>query len=80
MHTSIGANLFICKLDYCLKVGEPSTNVKKYGICVRICYKFSVKSESSHNCYSGIFYACSLQIGRVGTQVLHLTITVCRKL
>ena len=26
MHTSIGAKLFICKLDYCLKVDEPSTN------------------------------------------------------
>ena len=31
MHTSIGAKLFICKLDYCLKVDEPSTNAKKMG-------------------------------------------------
>ena len=48
MHTSIGAKLFICKLDYCLKVDEPSTNAKKNGICVRICAKLSVKSEASH--------------------------------
>ena len=47
MHTSIGAKLFICKLDYCLKVDE-SSNAKKNGICVRICSKFSVKSEASH--------------------------------
>ena len=26
MHTSIGAKLFFGKLDYCLKVDEPSTN------------------------------------------------------
>ena len=31
MHTSIGAKLFICKLDYCLKVDEPSPNAKKMG-------------------------------------------------
>ena len=31
MHTSIGAKLFICKLEYCLKVNEPSTNTKKMG-------------------------------------------------
>ena len=30
MHTSIGAKLFICKLDYCLKVDESSL---KKGIC-----------------------------------------------
>ena len=47
MHTSIGAKLFICKLDYCLKVDE-SSNAKKNGICVRICSKFSVKSEAGH--------------------------------
>ena len=40
MHTSIGTKLFICKLDYCLKVDEPSTDGKK-GICVRIYSKFS---------------------------------------
>ena len=28
MHTSIGAKLFICKLDYFLKVDEPSTTVE----------------------------------------------------
>ena len=33
MYTSIGAKLFICKLDYCLKVDESSTNAKKNGIC-----------------------------------------------
>ena len=48
MHTSIGAKLSICKLDYCLKVYEPSTNAKKNGICVRICSKLSVESEASH--------------------------------
>ena len=83
MHTSIRAKLFICKLDYCLKVSEPSTNAKKKGICVSICSKFSVKSEASHKniVKSRLFNACRLQIGRVGTyrQVLHLTITVCRK-
>ena len=26
MHTSIGVKLFICKLDYWLKVDEPSIN------------------------------------------------------
>ena len=31
MHTGIGAKLFICKLDYCLKVDEPSTNTKNMG-------------------------------------------------
>ena len=31
MHTSIGSKLFICKLDYCLKVYQPSTNAKKMG-------------------------------------------------
>ena len=31
MHTSIGAKLFICKLDYCLKVDEPGTNANKIG-------------------------------------------------
>ena len=112
--------------------------ILKNGICVRICSKFSVKSEASHKniksrlfnairlqegtaqsirtniitnhhfffcikervpaepgvdkphfsvlCTSPVeqysFNACCLQIGRVGTyrQVLHLTITVCRKL
>ena len=76
MHTSIGAKLFICKLEYCLKVDEPSTNAKKKGICVRICSKFSVKYEASHKtyCKSRLLNACRLQIGRVGTyrQVLHL--------
>ena len=33
MYSSIGAKLFICKLDYCLKVDESSTNAKKNGIC-----------------------------------------------
>ena len=39
-----------------------------------------VKCEASYK--SKLFNACRLQIGRVGTyrQVLHLTITVCRKL
>ena len=32
MHTSIGAKLFICKLNYCLNVDEPSTNAQKNGI------------------------------------------------
>ena len=78
MHTSIGTKLFICKLDYCLKVDELLV-VKKKGICVRICSKFSVKSEAK--CKSRLLNGCRLQIGRVGTyrQVLHLTITVCRK-
>ena len=31
MHTSIGAKLFICKLEYSLKVDESSTNAKKMG-------------------------------------------------
>ena len=31
MHTSMGAKLFISKLDYCLKVDESSTNAKKTG-------------------------------------------------
>ena len=48
MHTSIGAKVFICKLGYCLRVDELSTNAKKIGICVRICSKFSVKSETSY--------------------------------
>ena len=47
MHTSIGAKIFIGKLNYCLKVDEPSTNAKKKrGICVCICSKFSVKCEA----------------------------------
>ena len=46
MHTSVGAKLFIGgKLDYCLKVDEPSTNAKKKRICVHICSKFC---EASH--------------------------------
>ena len=48
MFTSIGAKLIICKLDYCLKMDESSTNAKKKGICVRIFSKFTVKSEASH--------------------------------
>ena len=47
MHTSIGAKLFICKLDYCLKVDEPSTNAKKMGYICVIALKFSVKCEAS---------------------------------
>ena len=67
MHTSIGAKLFICKLDYCSKVDEPIVLMLKKGMCVRICSKFSVKCEANH---------MSPSIGRVGTyrQVLHLTI------
>ena len=35
MHTSIGAKLFIDKLDYCLIVDERSTNAIKMGyVCV----------------------------------------------
>ena len=34
--------LLIGKLNYCLKVDEPSANAKN-GIYVRICSKFSVK-------------------------------------
>ena len=49
MHTSIGAKLFNGKLDYFLKVDEPSTNAKKKnGISVSICSKLSVKCEESH--------------------------------
>ena len=33
MHTSIGAKLIIGKLDYCLKVDEPST---KWDMCVNL--------------------------------------------
>ena len=51
---------------------------------MRISSKLSVKCEASHTdyCKSRLFNACRLQIGGVGTyrQVLHLTITVCRKL
>ena len=65
MHASIGTKLFICKLDYCLKVDEPSTNGKKNEVCVYICSKFSVKSEAK--CKSRLFNGCCLQIGRVGT-------------
>ena len=32
MHTSIGAKLFNGKLDYCLKVDDPITNVKNRGV------------------------------------------------
>ena len=74
MHTSIGAKLFIGRSDYCLKVDEPSTNAKKNGICERICSKFSVKCESSHkNIVNVDFLMLTYR------HVLHLTITVCRK-
>ena len=70
------------KLDYCLKVDE--LLIKKNGIFVRNCSKFSVKCEASHKNIVKIYFfnACCLQIGRVGTyrQVLHSTITVYRKL
>ena len=57
----------------------PSSN--KNGISVHVCSKFSVKCEASHKNNSKVDF-CRLQIGRVGTyrQVLHLTITACRKL
>ena len=52
--------------------------------CVHICSKFSVKCGASHknNRKSRLFNAYHLQIGRICTyrQVLHLTITVFRKL
>ena len=84
MHTSIGGKLFIAQLDHILKVDEPSTNAKKKRICVCIYSKFSVKSEASqkHIVKSRLFNASHLQIGRVSTyrQVLHLTISVCRKI
>ena len=31
MHTSIGEEVFICKLEYCLRVDELSSNAKKMG-------------------------------------------------
>ena len=43
----IGAKPFNGKLDYCLKVDEPSINAKN-GIIDRNCSKFSVKCEASH--------------------------------
>ena len=81
MHSSIGAKLFICKLDYSLKVDEPSTNAKN-GMCVRICSKFSVKCEASHKNIVKVDFFLMFVALRVGNymQVLHLTITVCRKL
>ena len=52
----------------------------KKGICVYISSKFSMNCEATLKIL--LFNVCHLQIGRVGTyrQVLHLTITVCRKL
>ena len=83
MHTSIGAKRFICKLDYCLKVDEPSTNAKKMGYVYVFALNFQYNlRQAIKYCKIRLFNACRLQIGRVGTyrQVLRLTITVCRKL
>ena len=55
--------------------------LKFFFICVRICFKFSVKCEASHKV--DFFFKCLSPSNRESLhlrQVLHLTITVCRKL
>ena len=68
MHTSIGAKLLIYKLDYCLKVDEPSTNAKKMGYVYVFALNFQYNlRQAIKYCKIRLFNACRLQIGRVGT-------------
>ena len=47
-------SLSIALLDWTIKQKRQNRN---YGKCVRICSKFSVKCEASHNNKSRLFYA-----------------------
>ena len=74
MHTSIGAKLFICKLDYCLKVGANSPYLKATSIkknialldwCIKQCWDplFDAKKVMvSYNISSNIYFVLYLHI------------------